>query len=96
MKRIYIAGALDSDSTSYIKNLHRMIFWAEKVRKEGYSVYVPGIEFLMGLQNGDWNYNDYFNNSQPWLDVSDAIFVVPGWEKRKCNYYKKFIYEYYE
>jgi len=80
MKRVYIAGKLNDDACGYIKNVHRMIMWAEKVRKLGYAVFVPGIDFLQGVIFGDWEYKDYFNNSQPWLDASDAIFLVPGWE----------------
>ncbi len=81
--KIYIAGALNTDSIDYIKNLHRMIKYAEEVRKKGFSVFAPGLDFLIGLQCGNLEYDDYFNNSQPWLEVSDAMFVVPGWEKSK-------------
>jgi len=80
MKRVYIAGKLNDDACGYIKNIHRMITWSEKVRKLGFAVYVPGIDFLQGVIFGNWEYADYFNNSQPWLDVSDAVFLVPGWE----------------
>jgi len=83
MKRIYIAGALNSDAVGYIKNMHRMIIWAEKIRKLGYSVYVPCLDFLHGLVIGTFEYKDYFDNSQLWLEVSDAMFVVPGWEDSK-------------
>jgi len=83
MKRVYIAGALNGMAVDYIQNLHRMIKVAEIIRKEGVAVYIPGIDFLNGLVNGDYTYEDYFNNSQPWLDVSDAIFLVPGWEESK-------------
>lgn len=80
MKRIYVAGKLNDDACGYIKNVHRMIIWAEKVRKLGFAVFVPGLDFLQGVVFGDWNYQDYFDNSQSWLDVADAIFLVPGWE----------------
>jgi len=75
MKRIYIAGKLNDMACDYIKNLHDMIIDAEEVRKAGFSVYVPAIDFLQGATCGDWSYKDYFDNSQPWLDVSDAIYV---------------------
>ena len=78
--KVYVAGALNSDAVGYIKNSHRMCLWAEKVRKLGASVYVPSIDFLLGFLNGDWEYKDYFENSQPWLDVSDCLFLVPGYE----------------
>lgn len=81
MLKVYIAGALNADAIGYIKNSHRMIIWADKVRKLGFSIYIPCIDFLMGLVHGNYEYNDYFDNSQPFLDCCDAIFLVPGWEK---------------
>lgn len=80
MKRIYIAGKLNDDAIGYIHNLHRMFHVAEAVRRAGFAVFVPGLDFLMGLQMGNWTYRDYFDNSQPWLDAADAVFVGPGWE----------------
>lgn len=81
MKRIYVAGKLNGMACNYIKNVHQMIIWAEKVRKLGFAVFVPGLDFLQGVVFGNWDYPDYFDNSQPWLDAADAIFLVPGWEK---------------
>ena len=83
MKRVYIAGKLNDDACGYIKNIHKMIIWAEKVRKLGFAVFVPGLDFLQGVIFGNWEYSDYFDNSQPWLDVSDAVFLVPGWVTSK-------------
>ena len=79
MIKVYVAGALNADAVGYIKNVHKMIHWANEVRKRGFSVYVPCLDFLMGMQIGDFEYKDYFDNSQPWLESSDALFVVPGW-----------------
>jgi hypothetical protein len=93
MKRIYVAGALNADAVGYIKNMHRMIKTARMLRAHGYSVYVPGNDFLEGLVDGNFGYDDFFDNSQPWIAVSDAIFLVPGWEastgtKREIEYAK--------
>jgi len=79
-KKIYIAGKLNASAVEYIKNIHRMLGYARTIRKMGFSVYVPAIDILLGIFEGDLEYSDYFENSQPWLMVSDAIFVVPGWE----------------
>jgi len=79
-KRVYIAGKLNGMAVEYTKNIHRMIFWGEKIRKLGYSVYIPAIDFLTGAVIGNYEYADYFENSQSWLDVSDAVFLVPGWK----------------
>jgi hypothetical protein len=80
-RKVYIAGKLNDDAVGYIKNCHRMIKTAKKVRDAGYSVYVPCNDFLEGLVDGEFSYSDYFDNSQPWLEVSNAVFLVPEWEK---------------
>lgn len=79
-KRVYVAGKLNGMAVDYIKNCYTMMEWAEKVRKLGFSVYVPCIDFLMGVHFGNYEYQDYFDNSQPWLEVADAVFVCPGWQ----------------
>lgn len=81
MKKVYVAGKLNGMACDYLINVHRMIKQAERVRKAGFAVFVPGIDLLMGVVMGDWEYKDYFDNSQPWLVASDAIFVTPGWER---------------
>jgi len=79
-KKVYIAGALNADACGYIKNLHKMIKWSEQVRRLGFTVFVPGLDFLVGIVMGDMDYKDYFENNQLWLDASDIVFVTPGWE----------------
>lgn len=81
--RVYVAGKLNDMACGYIQNTHKMIKVAEEVHKAGFAVYIPCIDFLTGVVIGNFTYKDYFDNSQPWLDVSDAIFLVPGWETSK-------------
>ena len=78
--RVYVAGRLSDNAVEYIKNVSRMMEWAEYIRRLGHSVYVPAIDLLMGVKFGVYNYDDYFENSQPWLDVADIVFVCPGAE----------------
>jgi len=80
MRKVYVAGKLNDDAVGYIKNVHRMIKTARKVRMAGYAVYVPCNDFLEGLVDGGFEYNEYFDNSQPWLKSADAVFLTPGWE----------------
>ena len=82
-KVVYIAGALNSDAVGYIKNMHRMIAFARQVRRYGFSVYVPCNDFLEGLVDGQFDYPDYFDNSQPILLRCDAVALTPGWESSK-------------
>lgn len=78
--RAYIAGKLNADAVGYIQNCHRMIKAAKEVRDLGVAVYVPCNDFLEGLVDGDFSYYDYFENSQPWLEVSDFMYICLGWE----------------
>jgi hypothetical protein len=80
MKKIYVAGKLNADAVGYIHNMHKMIKTAGELKAAGYAVFVPALDILMGLQLGWVDYEQYFGNSQPWLSVSDAVFLVPGWE----------------
>lgn len=80
MKKIYVAGKLNADAVGYIKNIHKMIRTAKVLRNQGFSVYVPCNDFLEGIVDGDFEYEDFFDNSQPWLLSSDAMFLTPGWE----------------
>jgi len=81
-KKVYVAGKLSHDDPcGYIQNCHKMIKTAKLLRDNKYCVYVPCNDFLEGLVDGNFNYKDYFDNSQPWLMVADAVFLTPGWEE---------------
>lgn len=79
-KRIYIAGPLNALAVDYLKNCSNMMLAAEHIRRLGYSVYVPCIDLLMGLKFGYTTYSDYFENSNEWLKVADAVYLCAGWE----------------
>ena len=81
--KVYVAGKLNADAVGYIKNVHRMIKTAKLLRENGYSVYVPAIDLLEGIVDGNFSYDDYFDNSQPWLLAADAVFLTPLWETSK-------------
>jgi hypothetical protein len=82
-KRVYIAGALNAPTAEYLQNVSRMENWALQVQALGCAVYVPCEDILRGILHGQMNYEDYFKGSQEWLKVSEAVFLVPGWENSK-------------
>jgi hypothetical protein len=83
MYRIYVAGKLNDSACGYIQNVSKMIKWANKIRKMRQAVYVPCIDLIEGVCAGDFEYEDYFNNSQEFLKVCNAVFVCPGYETSK-------------
>lgn len=78
--KVYVAGKLNDDAVGYNKNRSRMMKTALMLHQKGFSVFVPCLLEQVGLIDGDWEYEDYFDNSIPWLLVSDAIYLTPGWE----------------
>ena len=81
--RVYVAGPLNAMAVEYLHHVHTMMEYAERLRLAGFAVYVPALDFLMGVKFGYQHYEEYFNNSQPWLDAADAVFLCPGWEHSK-------------
>lgn len=79
-KRVYVAGKLNADAVGYLYNVHKMMNTAEVLRESGYSVFIPALDLLMGIAFGWTDYHTYFDNNQPWLEASDAVYLVPGWE----------------
>jgi len=80
---IYIAGALRADVPTYISNCSKMIKTAEKVRRQGYAVYIPCLDLIQGLVMSDLSFSDYFDNSAEVLTRCDAVFLCEGWESSK-------------
>lgn len=80
-RRVYIAGALNaSNAILYLQNVSRMMEWANAVMDSGYAVFVPALDLLMCIKFGDYDYEKVFQNSQPFLAVCDAVFLVPQHE----------------
>ena len=77
---LYVAGSLRSDIPGYIANCSRMIKFAEAVRREGFAVYVPCLDFLQGIVMGDMQFHDYFDNSFAVLERCDGLILTPGYE----------------
>jgi hypothetical protein len=84
--RVYIAGALSSKENinrnptevvcDYIRNLSTLCQKASELRKRGYYPYVPGLDFLLGVINGNWTEEDYRDLGIAFLEVCDAILVT--------------------
>ena len=75
--RVYVAGRLNDPAIEYLRNVHRMMLLAERTRLEGFAVYVPALDLLMGIMFGTYEYRDYFGYNEPWLAVSEAVIVQP-------------------
>lgn len=80
MKRIYVAGPISAGSIGEgLVNIGRGIRAGAKLFKAGLSPFVPHLNFHWSLER---NYPNelYYAADNAWLDVSHAVYLLPGWE----------------
>lgn len=85
-KRIYIAGALSSREkenrnpsevvVDYLANVSRMCKVASMVRRAGHYPYVPALDLLLGVINGNWDEEMYRGIGMAFMEVCDAVLVI--------------------
>jgi len=84
MKRIYIAGPYSADNiTDCLDNMRRGMRAAVKVLLAGFSPWCPWHDFhhqLMLKEEETLTVDNYYQFSMAWLEVSDALLVLSGWE----------------
>jgi len=87
MKRIYVAGVMsDPDCIEFLMNLNRGIRISTELVLKGYAVYSPFIDFQYFLNLRSTEKIDgkmIKDNSMAWLEVSDAVLVLPDYENSK-------------
>jgi hypothetical protein len=85
MKRIYIAGPYSgNDILTILSNIRNGIKLAVRVlQHKGFSPFCPWLDFLFDLVLEDGQkitIDDYYEYSMAWLEVSDAVLLMPGWK----------------
>jgi len=87
MKRIYVAGAYSANNVlAVLDNIRNGMRAGLEVLLLGYSPFVPWFDFhfqLMLRENEKLTVDDYYKYSMAWLEVSDAVYVLPGYEESK-------------
>ncbi len=87
MKRIYIGGAYNADNiVDALNNMRKGMRLGTKVLLRGYCPFVPWFDYHFQLNIREWEkltIDDYYRYSFGWLEVSDALLLVPGWEESK-------------
>ena len=87
MKRCYIAGAYSSDNVlGVLNNIRKGIRASTEKFLEGYAPFCPWLDhhFQLMLRDGEeLTVQNYYDYSMAWLEVSDMVYVLNGWENSK-------------
>ena len=83
MYRVYVAGKLSDMPGKYIMNMHQMIECANRIRELGFAPFTPCLDILLGLVSGNIKEKEYYKIGLAWVEVSDAMIVLPNSEDSK-------------
>lgn len=87
MKRVYVAGAYSADNViKVLDNMRLGMRASTEVMLAGFSPFCPWLDyqFQLMLREGErLSVQDYYNYSMAWLEASEAVLVLPGWENSK-------------
>lgn len=85
--RVYIAGPYSADNViTVLDNIREGMRAATKVMLSGDAPFCPWLDFhfqLMLRPGESLTVKDYYRYSLAWLEVSDKVLVLPGWETSK-------------
>jgi len=86
MKRVYVAGPYSADNVlEVLQNIGRGEAVALEVFKAGFAPFTPWHDktFCISAYDVDFSVEQFYNYSIAWLEVSDAVLLVEGWETSK-------------
>ena len=76
--------AISGSTLQFLENVKRGIKVSARLAKEGYAVFSPFIDFLFNLVGEEpLTEKEYKDGSMAWLERSDMVYVVKGWENSK-------------
>ena len=84
IRRVYVAGCYSADNViGVLDNMREGIRASVEVLLAGFSPFSPWLDyqFQLMLRNGEMlTVEDYYRYSMAWLEVSDAVLVLPSWQ----------------
>jgi hypothetical protein len=87
MLRVYVAGAYSAPNViDVLNNMRRGMRASAEVLLAGFAPFSPWLDYNFQLQLRDGeslSVDDYYAYSMTWLEASDIVYVIPGWENSK-------------
>ena len=86
MKKVYVAGAYSANNIiDCLKNIGRGEHYSAEIFMMGFAPFCPwhDADYVIKNWDKDFTVKMFYDYSMAWLDVSDCVFLVPGWENSK-------------
>jgi hypothetical protein len=86
MKRLYVAGSYSADNVlDVLKNIGRGEQYCAEFFLDGFAPFCPwhDKDYVLRNPDNDFTVKMFYDYSMAWLDVSDAVFVLPNSEESK-------------
>jgi len=85
MLRVYVAGAYSAPHIiGVMANIRKGQIASLDLLKSGYAPFCPFIDYQFSLISDDPpTLEEYYAYSLAWLEASDAVLVLPGYENSK-------------
>ena len=86
MKRIYVAGAYSADNVlDVLINIGKGEIMAAELFHLGFAPFCPwhDKDYIIKFPEKQYTVDMFYGYSMAWLEVSDAILVLPGWTESK-------------
>jgi len=86
MIRVYAAGPYSADNViDVLKNIGMGEWHAAQLFKLGFAPFAPwhDKDFVIKLFDQKLTVEQFYKYSMAWLEVSDCLFLIPGWEDSK-------------
>jgi hypothetical protein len=86
MIKVYVAGPYSGDTLQTLNNMRNGMRKATELLVNGYAPFCPWVDFhytLMLRDGENISYERYLAYSIAWMEVSDAVLLLPGWENSK-------------
>lgn len=84
--RVYVAGPYSADNVlDVLRNIGRGQQVCADLFASGYAPFCPWHDksYITDRPDDPYTVQDFYDFSMAWLDVSDVVLLVPGWESSK-------------